>query len=181
MTTDAYGVPDLLLGPIPEEFYAAVGRVVSLSVLVEMKVGELVSNLDRENSSDKHAGQRVGSLIDLAKEKLALTPSHTESGRALLERTRAALEQRHAVAHSLWPNATVESAAGWRPVVALKRVDGQAILWTKMDGPGFRALIAELVDLVDELDQLKQKASHELSMLLASRIGETPSAPQTDT
>ena len=45
MARDSFGIPDDLLGPHPEEFYGAVGRIVTLSALLENGLLALVEKL----------------------------------------------------------------------------------------------------------------------------------------
>lgn len=44
---DRFGVPDNMFGPMPEDFYSAVGRVVLIAALLEVKLVDLLNTLDR--------------------------------------------------------------------------------------------------------------------------------------
>jgi hypothetical protein len=158
--TDAYGIPDLYFGAIPDEFYAAVGRITLLSTLTEQYLLELVWALDREHTQDHHAGKQGSELIKLARPRLQLHPEIEADGGALLDRVQVALNGRNAVVHSLWPNATMDSAWGWRPVRKAQREDDEMQDWivsTEHDALSIRELILELVALANELGGLNRR------------------------
>lgn len=41
--SDTFGIPDNFFGQVPEAFYGALGRVVALGALVEMRLGQVVT------------------------------------------------------------------------------------------------------------------------------------------
>jgi hypothetical protein len=119
--TDDFGVPDNFFGSAPERFYGLVGRVVLLSSLVEQCVLALTWTLDRAKTQDEHAGKSGKALLDICRLKVNSLPELKADGGPLLDRTEAALGERHGIVHSLWPNPGRNGAYGWRPVRGQRR------------------------------------------------------------
>jgi hypothetical protein len=155
VTKDRYGIPDLLFGAVPDEFYDLVGRVVHVSALVEQRVLELVCSLDKEHVQARHAGKPGSVLIGIADKALDQRPALKVEGNALLKRTSDALMQRHAIVHSLWPNARTDSAWGWRPATLKQRAGDDWVVITDTNVPTMGELLLALVKLVEDLDQFR--------------------------
>lgn len=61
MQEDDYGIPNNMFGPVPDVVFATVGRVVMVASLLEVRLLDLLTELDRA-SQDKHAGSQRRSL-----------------------------------------------------------------------------------------------------------------------
>lgn len=70
-TPDAFGVPGNTFGPVPEEFYAVVGRIVMVSAILELGLWDLTQALDRTKPQSEHAGKPASQLIVSSRKLLA--------------------------------------------------------------------------------------------------------------
>jgi hypothetical protein len=151
---DRFGVPELMFGPVPDDFYSLVGRIALVSTLLEDRVLGLLWALDDE-SQPTHAGRpasQIAAEIDarLVKHAAHLGEDLVSRIRKSLEEVSAALEQRHALIHSLWPNPTAEHAEGWRSRRLHKSLGGGSeIVWTKTSVEMLEKDLRQLVRLVD--------------------------------
>jgi hypothetical protein len=168
MTTDAYGVPEGFFGRVPEEFYGLVGRVAMVAAIVDEKVSNLACGLHPEVMQQEYAGKPAKALRDLARAGLERTPDFKDRGIDLLDRTENGLRNRHALVHSVWPNPTVDSASGWRPLPRGQRSGDEWIEWTETSISRITEVLAELIGLVDELDQFRRVATYELHRRFAA-------------
>ena len=154
------GIPENMFGPVPEAFYGSVGRVVMMAAMLEVRLLDLLTELDR-STQDRYAGEQASALI---KQCRALLPRYdakfAASARGVLDQTATALEQRNFVVHSVWPSPGLAEAFGWRPVRKAQRPSsGQPYLGTRVDLTWLRALIDRLVLLVAEVDGLRGRAA----------------------
>lgn len=155
MTTDSFGVPDNMFGRVPESFYGAVGRIVALGALVEMRFSGVIAELARL-PEESLAGEQVGAL---RKRFQRLARDRASDGRPLPDRLTAlcdemsrAMERRNALVHSLWPEPKLDEARGWRTVSRRRRRPGEDyVVWTHTNDADLRSLIAELVRIAKEL------------------------------
>ena len=153
--SDAFGIPDNVFGTVPEVIYCALGRVVALGALVEMRLGQVVMELARLPESEV-AGQQMGQLMERIDK---LSKRRVESGTplparllALVEETGRAMRHRNELVHSLWANPTLADARGWRPAKTNDRVsEANPIAWVRIDEAGLRAFVFDLVRLAREL------------------------------
>jgi hypothetical protein len=150
MAADSFGIPDGMLGKHPEEFYGAVGRIVTLSALLENGLQALVEKL--KPTSQGSLGKK--SATDLVAEGRRHLPRFDDAAqRARAERFFAdidgALKERNDVAHDLWPAQPGGDLLGHRPsrqkVIGADRTQ---IKSTDMDA--FRSLIKTLVRLIQD-------------------------------
>ncbi len=158
---DAFGVPANMLGSVPEEFYAVVGRVVMVSAIVELRLWDLAQVLDRTKPQHEYAGKSAQQMINCCGELLAVPEfaDLRDEGTALLRRIQTAFKDRNTVVHSAWPSPTLETAFAWRPVTANKRLrsDPDFTLHLDTDEAWFRDLILRLVRLVDDLGRFRDR------------------------
>jgi len=109
---DGFGVPDSLLGPHPEEFYGAVGRVVCLTALLEDRLLALLLAIRRAPRS-KYVKKPVSGIL---KELRGATGSPSWSGFAgYLDKAEKATAFRNDIAHNLWPAQGDGTLFGHRP------------------------------------------------------------------
>lgn len=158
-STDSWGIPDNLFGPVPEEFYAVVGRVAMLAALLDDMMLRLTWALTDEVQS-VHAGKVAPELDKVCRRAVARNSDDLRTDvTAALDRARATRGLRNAVVHSLWPNPTLDSAFGWRP--ARSGVNGQMTVTFPATRAALEELIASLVDEIDEFNKLQQRAHTE--------------------
>lgn len=121
MVSNDGGIPENMFGPVPEDFYRTVGQVVMLAAMVELRLLDLLTELDR-STQDRHAGEPTGGMINMCRDRLPLheTPFAADAGH-LLDDLAAALDGRNSVVHSVWPSPGVDRAFGWRPVREARR------------------------------------------------------------
>lgn len=152
---DQYGVPESMFGPVPEEFYGLVGRVVMLSTLVEDRMLMLLWAMD-DKPQPTHAGKPFWQLQQLIEQRI------DSMGRDLhaeitdvVARVAAAMDRRNGLVHSLWPNPTLEEAQGWRSKRVPKGTPGGSeIVWTPTSARAMTDDIAELIALNDAIVRL---------------------------
>lgn len=153
--TDQYGVPESMFGPVPEEFYGLVGRVVMLSTLVEDRILMLLWALDDE-PQPTHAGKPFWQLRQLIEQHVDSLASDLRAEIAnVVSRVAAAMDRRNGLVHSLWPNPTLEQAQGWRSKRVPKGTPGDSeIVWTPTSARAMTDDIVELTALNDEIVRL---------------------------
>ncbi|GEA82359.1 hypothetical protein [Cellulomonas uda] len=138
---DPWGVPDRMLGPIPDGFYGAVGRVVTLSALLEDRLRALLQAV-RHAPQTAHAKDAPGRFIpELRRQAAKLGPDWARLA-GYLDDVDAALERRNVLVHNLW-----QSKDGHFYGHRLDRTPKRASATTTLDE--LHADIAELVRLID--------------------------------
>lgn len=115
MRTDRFGVPDNLMGPHPDDFFGRVGRVVTLSALLENRLLGLVQ---------LQAGPQHPPLNKLPPSKLIAKgrehldcfadPTDLVLAKEFFTRAKQAMEKRNDVVHNLWPAQDDGTLFGWR-------------------------------------------------------------------
>lgn len=148
---DRFGVPGNTFGAVPEDFYAAMGRIVNLGALVEQRLSLLVEKLAGLQEKDV-AGEQ---MKDLAKrfDKIAKSRELPTKVLAAKEEAVQAMYDRNAHVHSLWPSPTAEDARGWRGIPKKQRTeDGPHLEWIFISDSGIRELILRLVRVVAALN-----------------------------
>lgn len=155
---DRFGVPDNMFGPMPEDFYAAVGRVVLIAALLDVKLADLLNTLDRVPQTT-HAGKHGAELVKSALKSLESThPALRDPGEAVLVEARDALDRRNDVVHNVWTAPTSDTAYGWRAVHRSKRSEPhQPHIGTTMALADLSDFIRRLVRLVPQIDDLRQQ------------------------
>ncbi|MGH3873641.1 MAG: hypothetical protein ACRDSR_19380 [Pseudonocardiaceae bacterium] len=157
--SDAYGIPDNMFGQVPETFFGMLGRIVMVTALLELRLLDLRTELERA-VQDEHAGESAAQLIDGCRKRLDdYDPAFAETARAVLDRARTALDSRNAVVHSIWPAPGIDGAYGWRPVRSPKREPPwQSLESITVNGSQLRDLIANSAGLVRDVDRLRESA-----------------------
>lgn len=167
MQEDDYGIPNNMFGPVPDVVFATVGRVVMVASLLEVRLLDLLTELDRA-SQDKHAGKSASELVKGCCAALDRYDTHfAQPAGQTLEGARDALRERNAVVHSVWPNPSADGAFGWRPVREKRRDPPDPtgpFESITVDARQLRDLISRSVALVRQVDRLRQRApAHRLA------------------
>lgn len=103
-TVDDWGVPSLIFGPHPEAFWGGMGRVASLSALLEDRLLTLLTSL-RGEAADASPPPAMGVLLSrLENERDARTDlaAWADFGEYLV-RARRCANYRNDLIHSIWP------------------------------------------------------------------------------
>ena len=155
-----YGIPDKMFGPVPDVFFAMVGRVVMVVSLLEVRLLDLLTELDQAPQG-KHAGKSASDLIKDCDAALdGYDPPFAQPARQTLDAARDALRERNGVVHSVWPNPSADGAYGWRPVPEKRRDSpGQPFESITLDNRQLRDLISRSAALVREVDCLRERAA----------------------
>lgn len=159
--SDTCGIPDNMFGPVPEQFFGLLGRIVMVTSLLELRVLDLLTELE-QIPQQVHAGRPGAELIKACRRRLGdYDPAFAEAAAAVLDRVRDALHRRNAVVHSIWPAPRAESAYGWRPLPKGQRQ--RASSWLpyqslEVSAAQLRELVAGCVAMVDDLDRLRGDA-----------------------
>lgn len=154
--TDPWDIPESLFGPVPEEFYAVVGRVTMLAALVDDMLLRLAWSLTDAVQS-VHSGKSGGLLEEVCRAAVVgFSVELATDVETTLDEVNEARQLRNAVVHSVWPNPTVDGAFGWRAVIP-KKNDGQQTKAFQTNREAFEQLIDALVDQIARLDQLQQR------------------------
>lgn len=123
--SDQWGVPVRMFGPVEEDFYGLVGRVVLLSTLLEDRLHVFFCALSGAPQSQLAAAPGA-ILIKQCSRRLDRLPAdrRSEASTVLIE-AEEALRRRNEVVHSLWPFAdrSAKSAAGVCPEAARRTLN----------------------------------------------------------
>ena len=103
-----------MFGPISDEMFGAIGRVVAITSLVEMNAVDLITMIDRVPQTE-NAGKSISSVLN--ERRQAKKPALPADVELLLNEVTEALDERHAVAHGLWTVLLDGPTFLWRPVV----------------------------------------------------------------
>jgi hypothetical protein len=153
--TDSFGVPDRLLGPHTDDFYACVGRVVTLSALFEERLRVLVGQqIGVTEAPPKLGGAYASTLIPKGLTHLGAFMDEQASSLAgdFFARAKWVMGERNHVVHSLWPAQTEDPQIGWRTVRG--ESDDIKINRTQSD---LRELVLHIVKLLDDCEKLSMR------------------------
>jgi len=153
---DRFGVPDNLLGPHTDDFYACVGRVVTLSALLENRLLDLVGQqVGRTVPRAKLAAMVVSELIQKGKETLDSymdEPSRL-CGEEFFARAQNTIVERNHIVHSLWPAQAEGLLFAWRPTRRASQPDTK-ITRSQSD---ISELVLAIVKLLDDCQRLSMR------------------------
>jgi hypothetical protein len=149
---DRYGIPETMFGPVDDEFYGLMGRIVMAATLVEDRMLMLLWSVD-DQPQPTHAGKPFRQLTNLIEARLGdLSGSLKVDIEGVVARACDAMNRRNALVHSLWPNPTLEQAQGWRSRRLPKGMDGHSeVVWTPTSAATMVSDLAELVAINDEI------------------------------
>lgn len=134
-----------MFGPISEEIFGAIGRVVAITSLVEMNAVDLITMIDGVPQTET-AGKSISAVLD--ERNKAKKPALPSDVGALLAEVTDAQQERHAIAHGMWTVSLDGSTFLWRPVVESKRLEPHnPTVGETMTIDDMRVLIGRLVDL----------------------------------
>lgn len=161
MTVDEFGVLESLFGPVPEDEYRLVGRIVSLAALVEVTLYDLVTELEQVHPS-RYAGEQVATLLkhaEAAVETGAFRKDYADRARPVLVRAREAFDLRNSIVHGVRPVQPFGPGLAWRLVRPKQRSDPRTpVVAIRVTLPDLAALVVELVDLQAELSDLRVRS-----------------------
>lgn len=167
---DRFGVPENAFGLVPEDFYGLVGRIVMLAALVDDRVLSLLWALDSAPQQE-HSGKPTDAVVRMIRARLESWPKTVDDeGEVLLKRAEAALRMRHALAHSLWPNPTMEAAQGWRPLPRRKRASADprdVVVWTRASEEMLVQAVGDLGNVTADLERFTQHIHSERARTIA--------------
>lgn len=149
---DRFGIPETMFGPVDDEFYGLIGRIVMMATLVEDRILALLWSVD-DQPQPTHAGKPFSQLKSLIDARMdGLPPTLRSDIARVLKRASDAMSRRNALVHSLWPNPTLEQAQGWRSKRLPKgNPDRSEIVWTPTSAADMASDLAELMALQDEI------------------------------
>jgi hypothetical protein len=153
--TDSFGVPDRLLGPHTDEFYACVGRVVTLSALLEERLRVLVrQQVSVTDAPAKLGRMQVSTMIRTGLAQLDAfidEPSRSLAGK-FFARAIWVMEERNHVVHNLWPAQDEGPHLGWRSA----RGGSDDIVITRSQSD-MSNLVMHIVQLLDDCEGLSMR------------------------
>jgi hypothetical protein len=141
--SDAWGVPDRLLGPLPPAFYEGIGRVAALTALLEDRLRTLLQAV-RHAAQTAHAKDGAGRIVPELRRRTARLGADWGSFPAYLDDVTDLLERRNVLVHSLWqPTADGVGFFGHRLDPAAERT---TVIVTMDD---LRSAVVDAVHLID--------------------------------
>lgn len=161
MDSDRFGVPYQILGPHSEDFYSVMGRIVTLSAVLEHQARSVLQTMT--NSLQSSFTTLYGS--DLPKKALEqLANEGGDPHEQILSRyfrdVGETIERRNHYVHNLWPAQACERVYGWRSPQARKpdpQVDKPDV-FLETNPDGMRAFILELVELIQRRPSVLEAA-----------------------
>lgn len=148
MTTDSLNLSDRVLGPHPDEFYGAVGRIVCVCAVLEQQLSAMRHALEQVEQ-DKFSQQPASSHSKIARELLhELSPEDGERVRQFLDRADVVLSRRNSIVHSSFPAQAEGRLWGHRPTRNKAVTDGS--------GQTIETTVEALKEFVSELSKLAE-------------------------
>ncbi|MCX7522052.1 hypothetical protein OSC27_07145 [Microbacterium sp. STN6] len=171
MSVDRFGIPDNFFGAHDEDLFGALGRIASLSALVEyqaLTIYQTMMNLRQNAATQRSAGQLIGQ----AREALASVGSEATKAPLVQYFTDvdAVLRQRNDYIHSLWPAQPGGQLFGWRPSrnkIALAHEPNQTLTSSLAE---LRAFIITLVELIQRRDAVYGAARAEQQLKINAEV-----------
>lgn len=161
MTADEFGVPESLLGPVPEDEYRLVGRIVTVAPLVEVTLYDFVTEL-KQAPQNRYAGESAAALLKQAETALnagAFRQDYVDLARPVLAKLQEAFELRNAVVHGVRPAQPSGPGLAWRPARPKQRSDPSTpIVAVRVTLADLSALVLELVALQAQLSDLRVRS-----------------------
>lgn len=156
-----------MFGPVDDDFYGIVGRIVMVAAILEDRLYVLYCQLSLQGthgptaiSTSMDRAQTLGGApgSEIIRECRTLLkkfhPEYHASVEAFLDDAGSALRGRHAVVHSLWSFDGRNDVRGWRrPRSRSSRSSVQSVEWTTLTADQLPDLLAELLRLVDHCMQ----------------------------
>jgi hypothetical protein len=126
MTVDSYGLSSSVLGPHPDEFFGAIGRIVCVCAVLEQQLIALRHAMQNVEQG-KFTHQPVGRQIEVARSLTGDLPTtHAASVTSYLDRASEAFAYRNVVVHSAFPAQAEGVIWGHRPTRSRDVTDGSA-------------------------------------------------------
>ena len=153
MTTDDFNLSERVLGPHPDEFYGAVGRIVCVCGVVEQQLSAMRHALG-QIEHDKFNQQPASSQSKISRQlSHELPPEDGERVRQFLDRADLLLAKRNSIVHSSFPAQGDGRLWGHRSARNRAITDGSVeTLVTTM--PELKEFVAELSNLAEDFNQV---------------------------
>ncbi len=104
-----------MFGPDTDEaFYVAVGRVLMVMALLELRLLDLWTELERVDQYE-HAGESASVLVQGSRDQMSRFAPAFDRSTDVLDRVTAALHNPQNRRSQPWPSPSVDDAWGWRP------------------------------------------------------------------
>ena len=150
---DAYGLSSDILGPHPDEFYGAIGRVVCVCAVLEDKVTTLRHTLARADQG-RFTHEPVGAQIKSARALSSGLPNPgPERINSFCDKVQAAFQHRNELVHSSFPAQPDGRLWGHRPARNRAVIDG-SVDTVETTVEDLRVFILELVHLLNEFNEI---------------------------
>lgn len=118
---DDYGVPEKMFGAQDDDFYGAIGRIVNLSALLEIRliaIHQALAGVEQDVQTNLPASDlctHAEALVKHALEAGTLTQERSELIARFLDRAKHLLAKRHDYVHNVWSRTGDQIVYGWRP------------------------------------------------------------------
>jgi hypothetical protein len=159
VTTDAYNLDVNVLGPHPNEFYGAVGRIVCVSAVIEQQISAMrhaLAHVQQGTYSHEQVSDHIRAARKLAK---SLPEQDGQRVRAFLKRAERAFDKRNDVVHSAFPAQEDGRIYGHRPIRDKAVTDGTSTPFeTTM--PELKEFIGRLSGLAREFNSVHALCSY---------------------
>jgi hypothetical protein len=153
------GIPEYLIAPVDDEFYADVGRICVVAAFLDDLLGPMLSRL-RHETGFAHNNKNGGQLIKLCKAaaKENASPELRRDVDEVLDKASGLRRHRHAVAHSVW----LQPGLGWRADVTGTFHPASPGAIYETDQQSLRELITRFATVIDEVRHLLTRADKEM-------------------
>jgi hypothetical protein len=163
---DEYGIPDNMLGSIPEPYFALLGRIVAVAGLLEIQIAHLHASLgtapqDKSFGLDSGRALRdIFTALNVEGPVLARPTMDDEARREtrlLTENLRDAMYRRNEFLHGPWTESHGGQIYSWRalPTSQKKKAVGETstspTAGEYVDEADLQEFLRHLVALVDEV------------------------------
>jgi hypothetical protein len=153
VNTDAYNLDLNVLGPHPDEFYGAVGRIVCASAVLEQQISAMrhaLAQVQQGTYSHEQVSDHIRAARKFAK---SLPDQDGQRVRAFLKRAERAFDKRNDVVHSAFPAQADGRIYGHRPIRDRAVTDGTSTPFeTTM--PELKEFIGRLSGLAREFNRV---------------------------
>ena len=148
MTTDSFNLSDGVLGPHPDEFYGAVGRIVCVFAVIEQQLSAMRHTLEQVEQ-DKFTQQPASSQTKVARRLSNDLPAEDgDRVRQFLDRADLLLSKRNGIVHSSVPAQAGGRLWGHRSPRSKTNTGGRSEF--------VETTVAELKEFVSELSKLAE-------------------------
>ncbi|WP_020691793.1 hypothetical protein [Aeromicrobium massiliense] len=147
MGTDKYGLPQGVLGPLPDDFFSCLGRVVCVSAVLEQQLEALYEQMALRGSpvgKQLPASECVQRCLKLVEELPAYARPRVHEYLVAVE---GVLDKRNSLVHSAYPTATDGTVWGHKPS---RKSAGGSFDAITIDVPALIVAIGEMGNLATD-------------------------------